>query len=99
MDACGQVIRLLAPKGFSRCPCLSRGQRLARVVRRGRYGGRFFLAWEPFSCHGVLHPRHAWAASVPVLPRAARREAPLVASTCCIFGVAWKFLVFHMQGL
>jgi hypothetical protein len=28
-----------------------------------------------------------WAESVPVLPRAAR-EAPLVASTCCILGVA-----------
>jgi hypothetical protein len=28
-----------------------------------------------------------WAASVPVLPRAAG-EAPLIASTCCILGVA-----------
>jgi hypothetical protein len=39
----------------------------------------------------LLLPRRSspapWAASVPVRPRAAR-EAPLVASTCCIIGVA-----------
>jgi hypothetical protein len=28
-----------------------------------------------------------------MLPRAAR-EAPLVASKCCVFRVAWEFLVF-----
>jgi hypothetical protein len=33
-----------------------------------------------------------WAASVTVLPRAAR-EAPLVAYRHCVFRVAWEFLV------
>jgi hypothetical protein len=39
----------------------------------------------------LLLPRRSspapWGASVPVLPRA-ERDAPLVASTCCILGVA-----------
>jgi hypothetical protein len=45
------------------------------IRRRGRFGGRFFLEWYTFFCH---------AASVFVLPHAAR-EAPVVASACCIF--------------
>jgi hypothetical protein len=43
----------------------------------------------------LLPPRRPspapWAASVPVLPRAAC-EASLVASTCCILGVAYDFI-------
>jgi hypothetical protein len=51
----------------------------------------------------LLMPRRSspapMAASVPVLPRAAR-EAPLVASTCCVFSLAWDFvIVFYLQDL
>jgi hypothetical protein len=44
----------------------------------------------------LLLPRRSsiapWATSVSVLPRVVR-EAPLVASTCCVFSVAWEFHV------
>jgi hypothetical protein len=46
----------------------------------------------------LLMPRRVspapWAASVSVFPRAAR-EAPLVASACCVFRVVWEFLVSY----
>jgi hypothetical protein len=64
---------------------------LARNARR--CGGRFFLGWDAISCQGALHPRHIWDTSDSAFSRA-MREAPLVASTCCVFNVAWEFLVF-----
>jgi hypothetical protein len=92
-DACGQVTGLLARKGVSRHPCRVRGQRLARdVVADG-----VEAASSSVGC--LLMPRRSspapWAASLAVLPRAAR-EAPLAASTCCIFGVACVFLVLSL---
>jgi hypothetical protein len=71
----GQVIGLLALKGFSRRPCRSRRQRLVRVVRdRRRCGGCFFLGWGCLSCHGALHPRHGPQVSPCFLERRVRRR-------------------------
>jgi hypothetical protein len=72
-DARGQVVGLVVPKGLSRRPCCSRGQRLARFVRRrSRCGGRSFLGWDAFSCHGALHPRHGPQVSSSFLERRVR---------------------------
>jgi hypothetical protein len=67
--------RLLAPKGFSRRPCRSCGQRLARVVRRRRrFGGRYFFGSDAFSIHGALRARHGPQASPCFLERGVRRR-------------------------
>jgi hypothetical protein len=85
-DACGQVAGLLAPKGFSRRSCRSRGEGLALIIRRRRRcGGRFFLGGDAFSCNSVFHPPCHGPQASPCL------SPPLVASTCCILSVAKEF--------
>jgi hypothetical protein len=65
----------VAPKGLSRRPCCSRGQRPTLIVRRRkRCGGRFFIGWDAFSCHGALHPRHGPQACPCFLERRVRRR-------------------------
>jgi hypothetical protein len=98
------VGKLLAPlrrKGFSRRRCHSRGQRLARVVRRsGLWGGRFFLCWCAFSCHGILHLCHDPQAFPCFLARRVRRcLSPPSVTFLALRGNFSCSLVFYLLGL
>jgi hypothetical protein len=87
MDAHWQVVGLSAPKSISRCPCRTRKQRLARVVRRrGRCGGRFFLGWDAFSSTAFF--------TRAICRKRFHASSRLSPSRVVLFSVAWEFIVF-----